>query len=157
MAQVKKTDLQTQELARVLAQLRRLRLNPPRDSFHGLKPGEFFLLTTLLEAIPPGDSGLKVSELSNRLNVTPAAVTHLINDLEKTGHVERVADPADRRIVLLRPTEAGRQAIAAANEQFYKYLRGLIEFLGEDDSREFIRLMSLTMTYYKDALEANKD
>ncbi len=155
MAQTKKTDLQTQELARVLTQLRRL--NPPRNSFYGLKPGEFFLLTTLLDAIPPGCSGIKVSELSNRLNVTPAAVTHLINDLEKTGRVERVADPADRRIVLLRPTEAGRQMIAAANEQFFKFLKGLIEFLGEDNSHEFIRLMSLTMTYYKDALDANKN
>ena len=155
MARTKKTDLQTQELARVLAQLRRL--NPPRNSFYGLKPGEFFLLTSLLEAIPPGGSGIKVSELSHRLHVTPAAVTHLINDLEKTGRVERVADPADRRLVLLRPTEAGRQVIAAANEQFYKFLKGLIEFLGEDDSREFTRLMSLTMTYYKDALDAVKD
>ena len=155
MAKTKKTDLQTQELARVLTQQRRL--NPPRNSFHGLKPGEFFLLTTLLEAVPPGGSGIKVSELSNRLHVTPAAVTHLINDPEKTARVERVADPADRRIVLLRPTEAGRQVIAAANEQFYKFLKGLIEFLGEDDSREFIRLMSLTMTYYKDALDANKN
>ncbi len=157
MAKTKKTDLQTQELARVLAQLRRLRLDPPRNSFHGLKPGEFYLLTALLDAIPPGGSGIKVSELSNRLQVTPAAVTHLINDLEKTQRVERVADPADRRIVLLRPTEAGRQVVAAANEQFYKFLQGLIEFLGEDDSCEFIRLMSLTMTYYKDALAANKN
>ena len=155
MARTKKTDVQTQELARVLAQFRRL--NPPRDSIHELKRGEFFLLATLLDAIPPGADGIKVSELSNRLNVTPAAVTHMINDLEKTGRVERVADPADRRIVLLRPTEAGRQAIAAANEQFYKFLTGLIEFLGEDDSRELIRLMSLTMTYYKDALDADKN
>ncbi len=155
MARTKKTDLQTQELARVLAQLRRL--NPPRDSIHGLKRGEFFLLTNLLDAIPPGASGVKVSELSNRLNVTPAAVTHMINDLEKMGHVERVADPADRRIVLLCPTESGRQMIVAAKEQFYKFLTGLIEFLGEDDSRELIRLMSLAMTYYKDALDADKN
>ncbi len=152
MAKTKKTDLLTQELARVLAQFRRL--NPPRGAFHGFKSGEFILLATLIDSIPTGASGLKASELSNRLQVTPAAVTHLINDLEEAGHVERVSDPADRRIVLLRPTTAGLQLMEVANAQFLEILKGLIEFLGEDDSREFIRLMSSAMTYFKGKMDA---
>jgi DNA-binding MarR family transcriptional regulator len=142
----------TQDLTRVLAQFRRL--SPPRGSFHGFKSGEFILLATLIDSIPPGSDSLKASELSNRLQVTPAAVTHLINDLEKAGHVERVSDPTDRRIVLIRPTAAGLQLTEAANAQFLEILRGLIEFLGEDDSREFIRLMSLAMTYFKGKMDA---
>jgi DNA-binding MarR family transcriptional regulator len=139
-------------LARVLAQFRRL--TPPRGSFHGFKPGAFILLATLIDSIPPGAEGLKASDLSNRLNVTPAAVTHLINDLEKAGHVERVSDPADRRIVLIKPTVAGLQLMEVANAQFFDVLRGLIEFLGEDDSREFIRLVSAAMTYFKSKMES---
>lgn len=152
MAESKNTDLLTQDLTRVLAQFRRL--SPPRGSFHGFKSGEFILLATLIDSIPPGSDSLKASELSNRLQVTPAAVTHLINDLEKAGHVERVSDPTDRRIVLIRPTAAGLQLTEAANAQFLEILRGLIEFLGEDDSREFIRLMSLAMTYFKGKMDA---
>jgi DNA-binding MarR family transcriptional regulator len=152
LAESKNTDLLTQDLTRVLAQFRRL--SPPRGSFHGFKSGEFILLATLIDSIPPGSDSLKASELSNRLQVTPAAVTHLINDLEKAGHVERVSDPTDRRIVLIRPTAAGLQLTEAANAQFLEILRGLIEFLGEDDSREFIRLMSLAMTYFKGKMDA---
>lgn len=155
MAKAKKTDLLTHDLARVLTQFRRS--NPPRGAFRGFKSGELILLSTLIDAIPPGADGLKASELSNRLRVTPAAVTHLINDLEKAGQVERVADPTDRRIVLLRPTAAGRQLMEVANTQFLEMLQGLIEFLGEDDSREFIRLMSLAMTYFKDKMDAYQD
>ena len=151
MAETKKTDLLAQELARVLARFKRR--NPPRGSFHGVRSGEFILLATLIDSIPPGSNGLKTSVLSNRLQVTPAAVTHLINDLEKAGHVERVSEPADRRIVLLKPTASGLQLMEIANVQFLEMLKGLIEFLGEDDSREFIRLMTSTMTYFKSTMD----
>ena len=152
MAEEKKTELMAQQLARVLAQFRRL--EPPKSFLHGFKPGAFFLLATLINSMPPGSNGLKASELSNRLQVTPAAVTHLINDLEKAGYVERVSDPTDRRIVLIRPTAAGLQMMEVANAQFIEGLKGLIEFLGEDDSREFIRLASLALTYVKSGIDA---
>ncbi len=152
MAKAKKSDQLAQELWRIFAQFKRL--TPTRGSFHGLKSSEFFLLATLIDSIPPGSKGLKASELSNRLQVTPAAVTHLINDLENAGHVERVSDPADRRIVLIKPTQAGLKLREAANAQSLDALKGLIEFLGEDDSREFIRLMSAAMTYFKTKLGA---
>ena len=152
MTKPNKTDLLTQELAQTFAQFRRL--GPPKGLPHSIKPGEFFLLTTLINSIPPGANGLKASELSNRLQVTPAAVTHLINALEKVGHVERVSDPSDRRIVLIRPTDAGLKMMEVVNVQFLETLKGLIEFLGEDDSRELIRLVSLAMTYFKSKMNA---
>ena len=150
MTKPNKIDLLTQELAKTFTQFRRL--GPPKGASHGIKPGEFFLLTTLINSIPPGADCLKASDLSNRMQVTPAAVTHLINDLEKAGYVERVSDPGDRRIVLIRPTEAGLKMMEIANVQFLETLKGLVEFLGEDDSREFIRLIALAMTYFKSKL-----
>lgn len=146
------TDLLAQELAQTFTQFRRM--GPPKGVHHGLKPGEFFLLTTLINSMSPDAAGLKASELSNRLQVTPAAVTHLINDLEKAGYVERVSDPSDRRIVLMRPTEAGVKMMEVANARFLDNLKGLVEFLGEDDSREFIRLIALAMTYFKSKLNS---
>jgi len=145
-------ELLAQELARTLAQFKRL--SPPRGSFHGFRSGELILLATLINSIPPGSNGLKASELSAQLQVTPAAVTHLINDLEKAGHVERASDPTDRRIVLIRPTTAGLQMMELANAQFLGILKGLVEFLGEDNSREFIRLVSLAMTYFKSKMDS---
>jgi DNA-binding MarR family transcriptional regulator len=151
LAMTKKTDLLAQELAQTFAQFGRL--GPPKQSFHGFKSGEFFLLTALINSIPPGADGLKASELSNHLQVTPAAVTHLINNLEKAGHVERISDPSDRRVVLIRPTSAGLKMMEVANVQFLENLKGLVEFLGEDDSREFIRLIVLAMTYFKSKMD----
>jgi DNA-binding MarR family transcriptional regulator len=152
MAKAKKADLLAQELAQTFAQFRRL--GPPKGSLHGFKSGEFFLLATLISSIPPGAKSIKASDLSTQLQVTPAAVTHVINDLEKAGYVERVSDPTDRRIVLLKPTSAGLKMMEAANAQFLEMLQGLVEFLGEDDSREYIRLVSLAITYFKSKMNS---
>ena len=155
MVKTQKADLLAQELAHTFSQFRRL--GPPKVSLHGFKPVEFFLLATLIESTPPGAACLKTSDLSTRLQVTPAAVTHVINNLEKAGYVERVADPADRRIVLLKPTQAGLKMMEVANARFLKLSKGLVEFLGIDDSREFIRLVSLVMTYFKKETGLLKD
>lgn len=42
--------------------------------------------------------------LSQRIGLTPGATSSLLNRLEKAGHVTRVRDSADRRIVTLRAT-----------------------------------------------------
>ena len=149
------SDLLAQELARTFTQLSRL--GPPIGTLNGIRRSEFFLLATLMNCIQPDSNGIKASELSSQLQVTPSAVTHIINDLEKAGYVERVSDPTDRRIVLLRPTSAGLKTMQVANVQFLETLKGLVEFLGEDDSREFIRLVSLAMTYFKSKMDPSKD
>jgi DNA-binding MarR family transcriptional regulator len=151
LAETENVDLLAQKFVRVLTQFKRL--GPPKGSIQGFKLNEVILLDTLVDSIPRGAHGIKASELSNQLQVTPAAVTHLVNDLEKAGHVERDSDLTDRRIVLIRPTMSGLRLIEIANAQLLETLKGLIEFLGEDDSRDFIRLMSSTMAYFKSNLD----
>ena len=43
------------------------------------------------------------------IDIDPGAVTRLVDRLVAKGLVERVADPADRRSVRLKLTEAGRR------------------------------------------------
>jgi DNA-binding MarR family transcriptional regulator len=39
-------------------------------------------------------------------------MTSLVNRLEAAGHAERLADPADGRVALVRITDAGRELLA---------------------------------------------
>lgn len=48
-----------------------------------------------------------VSELADTLGTSVSATTRLVDGLERRGWLERCADPADGRRVLLRLTEAG--------------------------------------------------
>jgi DNA-binding MarR family transcriptional regulator len=52
--------------------------------------------------------GLRMNALSRYLMVTGGNVTGLTDQLVAEGHVERVADPEDRRSLIVRLTPAGR-------------------------------------------------
>ncbi|MGC9221128.1 MAG: MarR family winged helix-turn-helix transcriptional regulator [Solirubrobacteraceae bacterium] len=53
---------------------------------------------------------LPLGKLSDRLQVHRASVTNVIDRLVETGHVERVPHVHDRRAVLARITNKGRQS-----------------------------------------------
>jgi DNA-binding MarR family transcriptional regulator len=61
-------------------------------------------------------------ELSDRLGITPAAATELVDRLERAGHLERRRDTADRRRIHLIPT-------MSAIDQVTEELRPLIDAL----------------------------
>jgi DNA-binding MarR family transcriptional regulator len=65
----------------------------------GLHATDWYALS-LLDLAGPLTSG----ELATRINLTTGATTRLIDRLEQAGHVRRVADPSDRRRVVVEPT-----------------------------------------------------
>lgn len=62
----------------------------------------------LIQIVNAEDRGaaLTQSELSRRIGLTSGATSSLLNRLETAGHIERVRDRADRRMVTLRSTPA---------------------------------------------------
>lgn len=67
-----------------------------------------------------GDDGVRtVTELAAAAMVTVSTMTIAINRLEGKKLVERVRDTADRRVVRVRLTEAGRR-IAYAHRRFHR-------------------------------------
>jgi DNA-binding MarR family transcriptional regulator len=74
-------------------------------------------MLTLLSFTRSGE--LPLSRIGERLQVHPASVTGAVDKLEQQGLVVRVRHPEDRRAVLARLTDRGRQvtedATAALN------------------------------------------
>ena len=69
--------------------------------------------------------GLRMKTLSEYLMVTGGNVTGLTDQLVAEGWVERIADEADRRSMIVRLTSAGEQhfnTMAAAHEQWLEQL-----------------------------------
>jgi len=59
----------------------------------------------LLKALGEGDRSMR--ELSQVLHVSPRTVTDIIDGLEGRGLVTRCAHPSDRRVTMIRRSEAG--------------------------------------------------
>jgi len=75
---------------------------------YGLGPAERLCLSFLWHGPQTA------SAIAREIRLTPAAVTALIDRLEKRGFVRRTADPSDRRKVLVEAAEATLKLTAEA-------------------------------------------
>ena len=73
----------------------------------GISLGHLQVLWILQEHSP-----LPVSRLADWLGIGAPNATGLLDRMEQRGLVERVRDEDDRRVVLVRPSDAGRAAVA---------------------------------------------
>jgi DNA-binding MarR family transcriptional regulator len=80
------------------------------------------------------DQGSRVTELAQLAQVSKPTVVYLVNDLERLGYVERVADPSDGRAKLVRLTERGAQAQRTGSEIVAQIEKDWGELLGERDA-----------------------
>ena len=136
----------THDLFQLIRQFPRLRFK--QYSIDGLTPGEQGLLVMLVMSFDGTRKTLTVTELSNVLQITPAGVTHLLNPLEERGHIERLQDPNDRRIVRVGLTAKGTRAAEVLMRAVQEQLGGLVNHLGEEDSRTLIRLLSKAIQFF---------
>jgi DNA-binding MarR family transcriptional regulator len=80
-------------------------------------------------------------ELAAMLGMDPPNLTTVIDDLERTGLVERQAHPSDRRIKLVAPTASGAALAQQAQEILERPPPGLLE-LPADDLQTLGRILS---------------
>ena len=89
--------------------------------------------------------GLRLSELAGALRIAPRSATEVVDGLAERGLVERAADPADRRAVVLRLTEAGRRVQQEVSEARAADSNELFGRLSAEDRAELERILrSLT-------------
>jgi DNA-binding MarR family transcriptional regulator len=141
----------TCDLFQLMKQFPRPKLK--QSSIDGLTRSEYELLVMLVMSLDDDKKSFTVTEISNLLQITPAGVTHLINPLEEAGYIERLQAPNDRRIVRIGLTEKGTQVAEALISEVQENLIGLVNHLGEEDSRALIRLMSKSIEYFTTQFE----
>ncbi len=80
------------------------------------------------------------SEISQAMNISSARMAATLNTLERKGLVTRQIDPADRRRIIVHLTEEGLAAAKRGQQAMSEHMVQMLETLGEDDAREFVRL-----------------
>ena len=81
------------------------------------------------------------SELGERLIVTRATVTGLLDSLERHGFVRRSANPADRRSLLVEITPAGLAAIQQVRTLIHRNEKAWMAGLSEQELQRYIALL----------------
>jgi DNA-binding MarR family transcriptional regulator len=86
-----------------------------------------------------GENGPQpVGALAERLGVTPAAVTGVVDSLEKLEFVQRRPRADDRRYVEIHLTEAGRRAVDEVSRRGRQLLATLFEKMDDQELAAFI-------------------
>jgi DNA-binding MarR family transcriptional regulator len=114
---------------RVLARLHRIL--EATDS--GLTLPQYRMLTALSEG------GERSARLAERLTIRKPTVTALADGLVAAGYAQRHSEPGDRRIVRLHITDAGRAALAKAEEAYATRLEAVLDDV--PDPEQFVEAM----------------
>lgn len=93
---------------------------------------------------------MPMSRLADLLDVSVSNATGLIDRMVERGLVERVGDPEDRRVVLVRPSAAGLQALDDADGIKLERMRGICERL--DDAQ--LQRISTAIAELRNAIAA---
>jgi DNA-binding MarR family transcriptional regulator len=105
------------------------RVMQPYFSRFGITGAQWGILRTLHRAQRDGLTGLRVTDLSDRLLVRPPSVTGAVDRLERAGLVSRHASPDDLRAKQVRLTPRGRkrleEILAGHGQQVDRVLGGL--------------------------------
>lgn len=79
------------------------------------------------------EDGLKQTDLSEKLAKDKAAVTRILNKLDRAGLVRRHQDRQDRRVVRAHLTESGRLALQQLFPMLMDYLRHALRGISQQD------------------------
>jgi len=82
----------------------------------GIGENALLALRVLLDAESDGRS-VNAKELADRLEITPASTSALVDRLVRSGHVERHADPHDRRGVILTASGGSMRQVLRVIDQ----------------------------------------
>ena len=124
----------------VLDALRRLldsgrRATPALARRAGLTHTELSVLEHVMdEAVGP-------TELAQRLGVTSAAASGIVDRLVARGHVERQAHPTDRRRTAVVATESGREELMGHLVPMFAELQHVAQGLSEDERDVVLRFL----------------
>jgi MarR family transcriptional regulator, lower aerobic nicotinate degradation pathway regulator len=107
-----------------------------RAGEHGISVTQTRLLGVLRDRTPT------MHELATLLGLDKSSATGLVDRAERRGLVARVPSSADRRVVLVDLTDAGRALVAEVSAGFESDVETLLQRLSVPDRSSLARLVS---------------
>jgi DNA-binding MarR family transcriptional regulator len=100
----------------------------------GLSPSSALALGILADAEEP----LAPHQIAEKLIISRATITGLLDSLEKRGYVRRVPHRSDRRMLLIELTESGRQVAHDFRVRVHQQQKEWLAALSQEEQEELI-------------------
>jgi len=115
-----------------------------RATHHILKPHELRgpVVPVLRFIRESGDGGVRLSDVAEEMDVSPAHVTRLIDRMEEKGLVQRRPDPDDRRALRVVLTDKGtklEEEVRPVMAEFSDRLLSVLRVSEQKQLREYLQ------------------
>lgn len=130
-----------------------------KDEKYDIPAATCLVIKRLVAHYKANKDPVTVSDIASQLGVSLSAVTQMLNPLEKRGIIVREKSLADRRVTYVLPTRKGRlllKIMSKRNGAQTDMLGELLDYLGDTDSDELIRLMERIERFMKTKTEKNE-
>lgn len=103
-------------------------------------------LLIIIHSIEEGKP-VMVSQLSQKMEITNAASTQMVDSMVKHGWVSRTQDEHDRRIMWVELTDEGKRILNETYQESKRFMKGMFDYLGEEDVQNLDRILDKAMEY----------
>jgi DNA-binding MarR family transcriptional regulator len=94
------------------------------------------------------DGPIPISRIKEVYHFSAPAATQLVTLLEKQGYLIRVKSKQDKRSSLIQLSDLGLKTLEEGAKFFEEGVTPLMEFLGEQDSLNFNRILERMIEYF---------
>ena len=95
----------------------------------------------VLSIVADSEEPLPPNKIAERLIISRATVTGLIDSLERRGYVQRLPHQSDRRMLLVEPTEQGRQVANAFRPIVHQHEKVWMDALSGEEQELLLDLL----------------
>jgi len=95
----------------------------------------------VLSILADSESPLPPNQIADRLIISRATVTGLVDSLEQRVYVQRLPHPSDRRMLLIEPTDTGRQVADAFRPIVHQHQKVWMDVLNEKEQEQLINFL----------------
>ena len=103
---------------------------------------EFILMREVAENTKESYNPMALTEVREYLSVSKAAVSQMLNSLEKRGYLTREVDVNNRRNIIVVLTEVGQEVYQKKNQEFLDRFEKVIQGIGDTDISHFIAMIN---------------
>ena len=95
-----------------------------------------------IQKLEKKDIHVKVSDISDVMNLPRPGVTRTVKEMEKKGYLSKIASPDDGRVTYISITEEGWKLFRKYDENYFGELSADLSDISEEDADCMIRMIA---------------
>lgn len=118
-------------------QAKRIReMLPPLPS--GVMPS-YIQYLDMIHTMEQEGLSVKISDISDRLNIPRPGVTRTVKEMEKKGYLQKIASPDDGRVTFITATESGKKLHQKFDAQYFNMLAPYMDEISKEEAENMIQ------------------